>query len=285
MPKRVSIILASLGLAASGALAQEADPAAGKAAEPSAELKARVEACSAHQFETMVVLPGRDRGSKVRICGDDGQTDAQWIATLKDSVAKTEANGEMDPEVKAQIVEALRIEIAKLEEAAKALHAPSIAEIAVNEGPVAAREPDPEYSSLPPLPAPKAQAKVSLARRPLGSAGGASPPRPAVVAPRLTIGCALPGESFAECTELETQTRLAVVAKETLAAGTSLRFRRGDKVRAELDLGGLQKGQSLRRKLPGSVCMGVMRGRVSIDIVSKGQVADSLGPYKLTCGT
>lgn len=74
-------------------------------------------------------------------------------------------------------------------------------------------------------------------------------------------------------------------ADEDLAAGTSVRFLRGGEERAELDLGSLKKGGSLRERLPGRVCAGVLRGKVEVQILSKGRVADTLGPYALYCGS
>ena len=78
---------------------------------------------------------------------------------------------------------------------------------------------------------------------------------------------------------------MLVRADENLGAGTSLRFVRGGDQRAELQLGQLQKGGTIREKLPARVCSGVLRGKVEVQIVSKNQVADTLGPYALYCGS
>ena len=47
----------------------------------------------ARKFETTVeaVVDGKKRGSKVRLCGKEGQTDADWASTLKDAAKKVEA--------------------------------------------------------------------------------------------------------------------------------------------------------------------------------------------------
>lgn len=74
-------------------------------------------------------------------------------------------------------------------------------------------------------------------------------------------------------------------ADEDVAAGTSVRFLRGGDARAELDLGPLKKGVSMREKLPGRVCSGVLRGKVQLQILSKGQVVETRGPYALYCGS
>lgn len=78
---------------------------------------------------------------------------------------------------------------------------------------------------------------------------------------------------------------MLIRADEDIAEGTSLRFLRGGTSRAELSLGALSKGQSMREKLPGRVCAGVMRGRVEVQVLSKGRVAETLGPYALYCGS
>ena len=55
--------------------------------------------------------------------------------------------------------------------------------------------------------------------------------------------------------------------------------------RAELDLGPLHKGDSVRERLPARVCSGVLRGKVQVQILNKSQVAETRGPYSLYCGT
>ena len=64
-----------------------------------------------------------------------------------------------------------------------------------------------------------------------------------------------------------------------------------------LDLGGLDaihdeiclalaqmpSGRSVRLRLPPELCRGVSGSRVTIEVLSRGAVADSLGPYELRC--
>ena len=76
-----------------------------------------------------------------------------------------------------------------------------------------------------------------------------------------------------------------VSAAEDMPAGTSLRFVRGDDNRAELDVSHLKKGDSLRQQLPGRVCSGVLRGKVKVEVLNKGQLAETLGPWNLYCGS
>jgi hypothetical protein len=269
---RMPLILAAFGLTAA------ASPAA-KSADPPAALKTLVDSCAAHKFETVVTtmtLEGRTKGSRVKICGKEGQTEAEWLVTLKDSVKKTESNVDLDESVRDQIVAALNAEIARLEGLAVApvTTAPS-ATIALLHEPVSVPEAPPQYSSVPPLPAP-------LPRRISSAASAAGAP---LVKPRLTISCALPHEAFAACGRLERETQLMIRAGEDLASGTSVRFLRGGDARAELDVGSLKKGASMRERLPGRVCAGVLRGKVQVQVLSKGRVADTLGPYALYCGS
>lgn len=265
---RKILILAAFGAAATIAPAQET-------AEPAAELKALADSCSAHKFETTVVVDESGRGKRVKICGKPGQSDAEWLVTLKDSASKVEADDAMARPVKDQIIAALKVEIDKLESAALSESVVPMATIELPARPVMVPEAPPQYSSVPPLPAPRP--RVAGAQL-----GAASAP---LIRPRITVRCALPHERFAACTRLERETRLLIRADEDLAAGTSLRFLRGGDARDELDLGSLKKGDSFSQRLPSRVCAGVLRGKVQVQVLSKAQVADTLGPYALYCGS
>ena len=73
------------------------------AAKPAVKLN-----CDAHKFETVV------GESKVKLCGVEGQNDAQWLDTLRDAIKKLEANKDMPAPQREQIVAAIKIEIARL---------------------------------------------------------------------------------------------------------------------------------------------------------------------------
>jgi hypothetical protein len=275
---RMSLILAVFGLAATGASGQETAPADGAESPPSA-LETLAESCSAHKFETVVknvTEDGRTHGSRVKICGEPGQTDADWLVTLKDSLAKTKSNEALTPAVRTQIMAALKAEIGRLDQSASAAAtaAPRVT-IEISHDPVSVPEARPEYASVPQLPAPLPRASISRA-------SAASSP---LVRPRLSIRCALPHESFTECRRLERETQLSIRADEDLADGISLRFLRGGDARADLDLGVLEAGATLRERLPSRVCAGVLRGKVQVQVLSKGRVADTLGPFALYCGS
>jgi hypothetical protein len=272
----MALILGAFSLASGAAWAQGTEAApTDAAAGPPSDLKALADSCDAHKFETMIVVDGSGRGKRVKICGKVGQTDADWLVTLRDSVKKVEADPAMTQVVKDQIVAALKTEIARMEIIAKPASTAPLANIAIPSEPVSAPEAAPQYSSVPQLPAPLPRASAKVA----------SATKPPVERPRLTIRCALPREPFGECARLERETQLLIRADEDVAGGASLRFLRGGDQRAELDLGPLHKGESLRERLPTRVCSGVLRGKVQVQVLNKSQVAETLGPYSLYCGS
>jgi hypothetical protein len=286
---RMPLILAAFAAFPVAAPAQDA-PAA---LEPNSEQKALADSCSAHKFQTLVKTES-GKASKVRVCGEPGQSEADWINTLKSSVTKAEADASLSPMVKEQIVTDLKKEIARLEGVASiTVPATNLPAEALAQSPpsIAPSEPTPQYSSLPPLPDPKrtvAPAKPApiLVASDASEPKVAAPPPPVPAEkPRLTIRCALPRETFGSCASLQRESQLLVRADEDLAAGTSLRFLRGGDNRAEVDLGPLKKGETLREKLPGKVCSGVLRGKVEVQVVAGNQVAGTLGPYGLYCGS
>lgn len=238
--------------------------------------------CDAHQFQTIahVMVDGKPHSSKVKLCGKTGQSDADWLRTLRDAIDKVEANESMSVEAKNQVIGALKVEIARLTPVvdtspppASPLPPPPPFLSPPVGGPV-------EYSALPPLPAPKPLASTAVI------AASTPPPLPA---PRLTLHCLAMNTVSVEgpCDSLERNMVLMVRADENVAQGTSLRFsRRGDN-RAEVALPPLQRGQTRRIALPANVCKGVAASRVEIQVVratgSTTQVVDTRGPYDLRC--
>ena len=289
MTTRAIFLVIGLGLLATAASAQLVTDPLGGAGTPADEtqLKSLVDSCPGHKFETTIVT-GLGRGSKVKICGEAGQTDAQWLVTLRDSIRKTDTDEDMAPRVKSQIITALKSEIAKLETTGSnpiggtVKEAP--AEFALNlpAGKIAPSERPPEYSTLPPLPSPKRSAPLKLAN---GTVLSATPAPEPVARPNLVVRCAIPHGGFETCSRLERESQLMVLAEEDIPAGTSLRFLRGDDNRAELDVSQLKKGDIMRERLPSRVCSGVMRGKVRVQVMNKGQVAETLGPWALYCAS
>src|SRR4051812_44305865 len=90
-------------------------PAPRPPSPPPAEARL-IQSCEAHKFETVVdtVVDGHPGKSKVKLCGVEGQSDAEWIGTLRDAIRKLEANKTMAPATRDQIIAAIKSEIARL---------------------------------------------------------------------------------------------------------------------------------------------------------------------------
>ena len=134
-----------------------------------------------------------------------------------------------------------------------------------NEKLAPAREPAPEYSWCRRC-RPKRSGR-GLATAPLGGQRRRGPDCPADASHPLRF----PHETFAGCGSLERESQLLVRADGDLPPGTSVRFLRGGDMRGELDLGTLKAGETMREKLPGRVCSGVLRGKVQVQVLNKGQ--------------
>ena len=80
------------------------------------ENEAILSACSAMKFETSVeVGNGDDKHlTKIKLCSKPGGTRDEWIATLGQAAVKIQANDELAPESRAQLVAAINAEIARL---------------------------------------------------------------------------------------------------------------------------------------------------------------------------
>ena len=266
-----------------------------------------VQSCTAHQFETTVVstVDGKPRSQKVKICGVEGQSDADWKRTLEDSVAKVQVNEKMSPEMKKQIVDALKLEIATIgglgvpaqtgTTSAPAAVAGSSVATATQTMPnipsplTPARPPAPraqrslqqDYGSLQPLPPPPP---------PVVTSAVATSMLPTLASPKIRLFCSSPNDPHGadECINLAANTVFTIRADETLSGDTSLRFLRKGDARADVRLAAMKKGQSMRVPMPQAVCSGVTRGTVDIEVMRRGstgvrQIVDSLGPYDLRC--
>lgn len=276
-----------------------------------------MQSCDAHKFETVVhaTVDGQPHDSKVKLCGVEGQSDADWLRTLKDAIEKLQANKNMEPAVRDQIVTAIKGEMARISIiGARAVPAVTLDSARSSEAPLSR-----DYSSLPPLPPPPQTAvaasvqeqsaelprprKMPAAQAPLERDFAQLPPLPAppVVptsvartsqmpagAPRLTFGCESPGDltSDAPCADFERDTMLTIHARDDVPTGTLLQFVRNDRSQAELSLEGLRRGGALRTSLPAQVCRGFTSGKLELRIVrgeSGSEVLSTDGPYSLRC--
>lgn len=274
---------------------------------PSAQVKAILQNCDAHKFETTidVTVAGATKKSHVKLCGKDGQSDADWLRTLKDAAAKTQSNSKMPPAVRNQIVAALNLEIFRLsgpDSPRTATGSPALDGISelppIPDGsqpsataalppPRAVIEPSVQsegYSSLPPMPSAPPPPVHVLANEAMASV-------PLLSSPKISFSCVVPGESAeGPCTDFNRDTLLTVRADEDLPAGTSLRFVRSGQRRADIELAQLKRGASERFPLPQDVCRGVNGGKLEIRVVRPspavgpdGQEVGSDGPFVLRC--
>ena len=275
-----------------------------------------MQSCDAHRFETVVhaAVDGEPHDSKVKLCGVEGQSDAEWIKTLRDAISKLEANKDMAAAVRNQIVTAIQTEISRLMIVGSA--PPSARKtVEVDSAPALSRD----YSALPPLP-PQPETAEALAPAQTSQAA-LPPPREATatpirkdyaqlpplpteasaaltiaalpapipsVAPRLAFGCDAPGEltSDAPCADFQRETMLTIHAREDVPAGMFLQFVRNDHSLAEVALGGLRRGKALRTALPREICSGFTSGKLELRIV-RGEAGSEIlatdGPYSLRC--
>jgi hypothetical protein len=287
--RSVPIIIAALALPA-GAQAQETAHA------PADEA---IQDCSAHKFETFVerVVDGEPRKSRVRLCGKTGQSDAEWIATLEDAIAKVRENIEMPPDARSQIIAAVSAEIARLRDPA--------ATASVKPAPVLTPRAAPrprdlrdDYASLPAIPPPApAQPAAPLTATPPpvagnGATASTAPIRarpvetaPSLVAPSLAFDCYVAGElgGPAPCIEFQRDTLITVRARSDVPAGIELHFERNGSDRAKVAIGPMKSGGTKRLPLPSGVCQGVGDGRLAIAIWNGPRPARTEGPFPLRC--
>jgi hypothetical protein len=283
-------IIGGIALAlGANASAQSGAAASSKDAEPTAALQSLVQSCSAHKFETTILVPGEDGKSepkKVRMCGTEGQSDADWILTLNDAAKKAIASS-MPQVAKDQIVAAVAAEVARLKAAVP--QTPSTSEVAKASDPGNNSDPSNnvvlsrDYASLPPLPSstnvpPPSVLSSAAAGTGAPKSGGALPMTGP--APRLTLRCAIATDRDRsdDCDSIEPQTLLVLRADEALPNGVQMRFLRRGTQRAELDLPPLKRGQTTTLGVPPEICAGVSHSKVEIQAGG-----GSMGEYDLRC--
>ena len=267
------------------ASAAVAAPPANQAAtpgEPPAAEKSLVQNCDAHRFETTIqqMVDGKPKQSKVRMCGTEGQSDADWIKTLKDAVKKTQAS-EMPPGVKQQIVAAVNAEIERL--STPALNLPAGGDISKLPK-TATNSTTPQvplsrdYGALPPLPTASNVPPPNV----LGQGG-------VVPEAHVTLRCALAGDEDrpTACDSIDKDTLLVLRADDSFPAGLEVHFVRHGAERAEVSIPALRVGQTAIVRLPPSVCSGVVRSTLDIQALGanapSGTPAGSVGEYDLRC--
>lgn len=73
--------------------------------------------CDAHKFETSAVVGegASKRVTKLKLCAKAGESDAQWVVTLRQALDRLQGMDQIAPASRAQIADQLKAEIAKLE--------------------------------------------------------------------------------------------------------------------------------------------------------------------------
>lgn len=298
------IIVAALILTSAIAVATAAPPSGRKSSpapdKATQQAKQIIQNCDAHKFETVVheVVDGQPRQSKVTLCGKDGQSDAEWIDTLKDAVAKVNANKDMEAPIRDQIAAALNAEIERLQKPVPLLPGKSAARSSVIDGlaplPGLPQSRPAETAALPPprqiMPAPAHDEYAALPPLPT-----APPPAPRVLSgaadavlpllPPLKVSftCEDATQTDAPCTGFTRDTLITVHAGEDIPAGTSLSFVRDGDPKADVALAQLKKGRSVRLAVPADVCRHAVGGRFELKVLRSGQEVGSEGPFNLTC--
>ncbi|MEO7603183.1 MAG: hypothetical protein ABIS39_08010 [Sphingomicrobium sp.] len=309
--KLLPVILAVLATPAFP-MAQAPAPAPAPAARPSAEAKDPLEDCSAHKFETVVerVVDGEPRQSRVRLCGQQGQSDSDWIVTLEDAIAKLRANPDMAAETRNQVIAALEREIARLRNPAAGNAAASAPTLTPRAAPrprdfrddyaslpqipppapaepiapplATLSEPAPDVRSTPPASGPSDQASTQPTKPVVARPMIATAP---VAAPSLEFACYVPGDiaAPAPCIDFQRDTLITVRAKSDVPVGTQLHFERNGTDRASIAIGPLKSGRAVRVPLPNAVCAGVGDGRLSIAVWNGSRPTRTEGPFALRC--
>lgn len=304
-------ILSIALLAGAPALAQGGAQPAGSNDKPaeaaSPQVQNLLQNCDAHKFETIVesVVDGQPHRSKVKMCGTEGQSDADWIHSLEDAIEKLKANSEMPESSRNQIIAAVQAEIMRLKGKTSLDVDGALPPLrSANRAPKPLTD---DYTLLPPLPkgsppppqlvkprpepAPPevstATAEVAAApAAPLAAAPVAPPPpKPAAIAnPGLKFSCIGPEyPAGGPCVTLSRDTIVSVKAPQGVSNRLSLRFVRNGDLRAEMELGTIRKGQAVRLSIPQAVCKGVVTSEVQVEVIGGGQVVDRQGPYLLRC--
>ena len=294
------------------ALALVAAPATVRPDSPPPQLARLLEKCGAHKFETIIDVPAADgavKHSRLRLCGAQGQSDADWIKTLKDAVAKTDANRQMPKVERDQIVIALNGEIARLgisgsnltgefglpgvtastiDGLSRPLSGSKSAEGSATLPAPGAIAPPPlsqDYAVLPPLP-------TTVTAQPTHVLGADSVAAlPSLPKPRIQLICYTPGDvGEVPCAEFARDTWVTVRAEENLPSGTRLRFVRNGDPRAEVELAQLRSGKTQQFAVPPEVCSHVSGAKLEIQIVrsapaagAAGEEVGEEGPYNLRC--
>ena len=242
------------------------------AEQQSVESAARkVAACEGEKF--VFAWGAGSNPTKVTLCSEKGATHEEVVRMLEEAAVKLERMTSVSEDRRIVLVQQIRGKIAELK-AVEAAKAPSASRVA---------------SAPPPVPVPGVTAMNPIVpppvRAPAMTASAASSPAILLPKPKLAFECYTPGDigTGGPCIALNRDTRLTVKAGEPIPAATSLRFTRNRDFKAEVAIGPMRKGQSVRLLIPRQVCGGVVETEIEVQIARGNYVVDTRGPYLMRC--
>ena len=232
------------------------------------EAQKALENCGSRRFVASADYQedGKTRRTGVTLCAAPGDTEEMWISKLEKSATALATQERIPASARTKLVADIQKEVARLRSAQRR-NIPAADALVAN---------------VPAMPAPL-------------------PPKPAVpvgtyvapsllAAPSVTIRCLNEGgvrDRGVDCEgEIRRDTVLALESAENMTSPATIRFIRKGQVREEVRLGALRQGQLVRMRLPRSVCKGVVRSQLELEVVaagSKPSAALTEGPYDLRC--
>lgn len=232
------------------------------------EAQKALENCGSRRFVASADYQdeGKTRRTGVTLCSAPGDTEEMWIGKLEKSATALATQERIPASARTKLVADIQKEVTRLRSAQR------------RSLPAA----DALVANVPSMPAPL-------------------PPRPAVpvgtyvapsllAAPSVTIRCLHEGgvrDRGVDCEgEIRRDTVLALESGADMTSPALIRFIRKGQVREEVQLGTLRQGQLVRVRLPRSVCKGVVRSQLELEVVaasSKPSAALTEGPYDLRC--
>lgn len=252
--------------AAQGQSAPTATPAPGGVTREEAQKV--LDNCGSRRFVASADYQedGKTRRTGVTLCSAPGDTEDMWITKLEKSATGLASQERIPASARTKLVSDIQREAARLRNAQRR-NIPAADALVAN---------------VPAMPAP-------LPPKPATPVGSYVAPS-MLAAPLLTIRCLDEGGPRDRGTDCDGQIRrdtvLALESGENMAAPAMIRFIRKGSVREEVRLGALRQGQLVRMRLPRSVCKGVVRSELQLEIVSdsaKPSAAMTEGPYDLRC--
>jgi hypothetical protein len=253
------------------------------------EAQQRLTNCGSRRFESVAEFPvnGKVRRARLELCAPDSDSNDAWIATLERNEAQVRAQTALPESAKATLLADLKAEIDKLRGVNALVPAKDLG--LAPRSPLQVPKSDFAITGLPPLPPP-----VRTAPGAPGAVAGAASTvaarrvAPPSLKPRLSVKCAAIGNSPIECSRVAIDEMIVIQAEENLASPLVLTFRQAKSgAEAEVPVGRLRLGQSVRLQVPSAICKGVVRATFEIQVAGTGNgklpYSDLIGPIKKDC--